>query len=62
LGSARASRVVFSALAEHTGGRKVFNTKSAHGAFESATRASLTAAGAAALPQIVQLLYVPMST
>ena len=56
LGSARASRAVFSALAEHTSGRNIFKTKRAHGAFESATRASLTAAGAAALPKIVQPL------
>jgi len=50
LGSARASRAVFSALAEHTGVRKILK-KRVYGAFESATRASLTAAEAAALPK-----------
>jgi hypothetical protein len=51
LGSARASRAVFSAHAEHTGAREMFKITRAHGAFESATRASLTAAEAAALPK-----------
>jgi hypothetical protein len=46
---------VFSALAEHTGGRKPFKQKQACEAFVSATRASLTAAGAAALPKKIAL-------